>query len=243
MAAALLANGDIEGSIKVCESTVAVVPDAAIGHFVFVAEALTKQQRIDEAVAEYREVVRLDPDHVQARRKLIALFKQRRQLDDAIGHLRHLVRIDNDDPSPHFHLTTLLELTEKPADAVRHYREALRANSNHQRAKNNLAWILATHTDGRIRDGTEAIHWVEKIAASTAHNVPSVLDTLAAAYASAGRYDEAVATAEKAIQLYLQRGEDHLAAEIQARLAVYQQGRPYWDESGQGIRSSMERNS
>ena len=226
MAAALLAKGDIEGSINVCERAIVVEPDATGVHFVF-AEALTKQQRIDEAVAQYREVLRRDPDHVLAHRRLITLFRQRRLFDEAIVHLRHLVQIDNDDPSPHFHLATLLELTGKPADAVRHYREALRANSNHQGAQNNLAWILATHTDETIRDGTEAVHWAEKIATSTAHAVPGVLDTLAAAYASARRYDEAVATAEKAVELYLQRGEDETAEEVQRRQKLYEANQPY----------------
>jgi spermidine synthase len=53
------------------------------------------------------------------------------------------------------------------------------------------------------------------------------LDTLAAAYAAAGRFAEAVAAAERAVPLAESGGQAELARRIQSRLELYRAGRPY----------------
>ena len=61
----------------------------------------------------------------------------------------------------------------------------------------------------------------------TGFKVPAYLDTLAVAYAAVGRFMEAVAVAQRAIELARSSGQAQLAKEIDARLALYQAGRPY----------------
>ena len=56
---------------------------------------------------------------------------------------------------------------------------------------------------------------------------PFVLDTLAAAYAALGRFEEASSTAQEALAQAEERGNAQLAAEIQARIELYALGRPY----------------
>ena len=106
------------------------------------------------------------------------------------------------------------------------YRQALDVAPNYAEAQNNLAWLLATHPDDQIRDGQEAVRLAEAAVRADALN-PSLLDTLAAAYAEAGRFPEAVATAGKAIQLASSLNQSQLAKKIESRLPTYEAGQPW----------------
>ena len=57
--------------------------------------------------------------------------------------------------------------------------------------------------------------------------MPQALDTLAAALANLARFEEAVEIGEQGRQRAIERGDDELVAEIQARLALYRERRPY----------------
>ena len=94
-------------------------------------------------------------------------------------------------------------------------------------ALNNLAWILATQPDEKLRDGREAVRLAAHAVTLTRTNNPGALDTLAAAYAESGNYPAAVETAQKAAGLALAAGQKEMAAEIQRRRQAYAAGRPF----------------
>ena len=114
-------------------------------------------------------------------------------------------------------------------EAVAQYREALRLNPNLAVALNNLAWVLATSPDDGLRNGTEAVRLGERACELTHYDEPLFIGTLAAAYAEAGRFPEAVATAEKAEQLATTAGSKKPAGENRQRLELYRAGKPYHD--------------
>ncbi|MHC4459173.1 MAG: hypothetical protein ACYS0I_19195, partial [Planctomycetota bacterium] len=89
---------------------------------------------------------------------------------------------------------------------------------------NQLAWILATHRQTKYRNPAEAVRLAELACRKTNYNNAEFLNTLAAAYASAGRNMEAIKTAEKALRLARSKGQQNLAAEIQRRLQMYKHG-------------------
>jgi hypothetical protein len=102
------------------------------------------------------------------------------------------------------------------------YRRAL-AQRRDPTVLNNLAWILAVQGDGEAR-AREAVAFAEEAAARFGTRDAEALDTLAAAYAAAGRYDEAVQVAERALR---QVGPGELAGALAARLDLYRARRPY----------------
>lgn len=106
------------------------------------------------------------------------------------------------------------------------YRHALKLDADYSDAQNNLAWVLATHPDGQLRDGAEAVRLAEAAVRSTGGSL-STLDTLAAAYAEAGRFDDAVATIEAAVSAAQQQGADAMAEKLQSRLPTYKAASPY----------------
>ncbi len=92
---------------------------------------------------------------------------------------------------------------------------------------NDTAWLLATDPDRSIRDGAEAVSLAEWAAELSNHKDPAVLDTLAAAYAEAGRFSEAVKTAEQAIELAGAQRKSTLADSLRRRMKLYQDRSPY----------------
>jgi len=91
-----------------------------------------------------------------------------------------------------------------------------------------LAWELATNPDEKARDGKRAVELAEA-AVLARGRTPDDLDTLAAAYAEAGRFDEAVATIEEALKTAGPHGDAALIAEWAARLERYRGRQPYRD--------------
>jgi tetratricopeptide (TPR) repeat protein len=90
-----------------------------------------------------------------------------------------------------------------------------------------MAWILATHPDAVIRNESKAIRFAERAVALTGHRDAKALDTLAAAYASAGRFDRAAATAQEALSRASGAPGGRQAVLIRRRLELYRQSRPY----------------
>jgi tetratricopeptide (TPR) repeat protein len=94
-------------------------------------------------------------------------------------------------------------------------------------ALNNLSWILATTPEAALRNGPRAVELGRQACALTGESQPGLLGTLAAAYAEAGRFPEAIATAQKAIALAEQAGNPEVAAINRKLLAEYEAGRPH----------------
>ncbi len=93
------------------------------------------------------------------------------------------------------------------------------------------AWLLATHPDDTLRNGARAVSLAEQAAFVLGRPDPGLLDVLAAAYAEAGRRDDAVAAARQALELALRSDSPH-AAGIRQRLELYEQGQAYRDPRG-----------
>jgi tetratricopeptide (TPR) repeat protein len=106
------------------------------------------------------------------------------------------------------------------------YRKALKINPNYVDVQNNLAWLLATHPSAQIRNGAEALRLAEAVVKRQGQ-IPSCLDTLAAAYAEVGRYPEALATAKKAVEIATSQGDTQLAQSIQSRINKYASAKPW----------------
>jgi len=134
------------------------------------------------------------------------------------------------DPEIQLLLGSLLAGQRKPAEAILHYREATRLAPQWPQALNDLAWLLATQPDARYRDGAEAVRLAERACTLSQRRQTLFLGTLAAAYAEAGRFDEAVQTAEQAIATATAAKESALATTNARLLEFYRARKPYRDE-------------
>jgi Flp pilus assembly protein TadD len=121
----------------------------------------------------------------------------------------------------------VLAALRRSADAIDEYRQALALIPDLVPALNNLAWILATDPQARNRNGSEAVQLAKRACALTDYQTPVLIGTLAAAYAEAGRFKEAVATAQRTCDLARAAGQTVVAERNRQLLELYQSGRPY----------------
>jgi protein O-mannosyl-transferase len=111
--------------------------------------------------------------------------------------------------------------------AVQAYRAALALEPDSPDRLNDFAWLLATCPDAKVRDGAEAVRLAERACKLTEFKWTMMVGTLAAAYAEAGRFPEAVATAQKACALATAEGEQALVERNQELLQFYREHRPF----------------
>ncbi len=117
--------------------------------------------------------------------------------------------------------------------AIAWYRLVLQSQPDMPVFLNNLAWLLTTCPETRIRDGAEAIAYAERACELTHFGVAPLLGTLAAAYAEAGRFDDAIATAQKACKLASESGKQDLLKRNQELLELYRKHQPYHEAPAQ----------
>jgi tetratricopeptide (TPR) repeat protein len=178
---------------------------------------------LNDAEAHFREALRLDPAYAQAHNNLGALLQVKGRIDEARNHFREAVALRPDNVEARANLGQLLSAEKQERAAVEQFRAALAAREDHPQALVGLAWIEATSNDPSLRDPADAVRLAERAAAATGRKDLPVLDTLAATYAAAGRFDAAVAAAQEAIDIAQSQGLTALAARLRERLALYKQ--------------------
>jgi Flp pilus assembly protein TadD len=94
-------------------------------------------------------------------------------------------------------------------------------------ACNNLAWILATSPLDAVRNGARAVDFARQANQIARGQDPNVLSTLAAAYAEAGRFTDAITAAQEALRLATARNDTALINDLRLQLGCYQRGSPF----------------
>ncbi len=110
-------------------------------------------------------------------------------------------------------------------------RTAFEINNASMAHHNGLAWLLATTPEEGLRDGSEALRLARQSLARARSGRPyaETLNTLAAAYAELGCYEEAVEAAGEALKQARTAGDRALADRIEARVHLYRQHGPNHD--------------
>jgi protein O-mannosyl-transferase len=191
-------------------------------------QALAIEGRLAEAEPHFLEALKLKPDGYEGHRYYAnALMRQGRN-PEALPHLREALRLQPDIDT-RLQLAGLLYQTGDLREAVTQLRQAVALKPDLPRALNNLAWLLATASDDSVRDGADAVRFAERACRLSDYKQPGFLTTLAAAYAEAGRFPEAVTTAEMAAKLAAAAGDARSANVNQQLLELYRANKP-WHE-------------
>jgi tetratricopeptide (TPR) repeat protein len=224
LGAELIQEGRITEAIQLYEKTLRFTPYFPEAHY-NLGVALVRLDRLPETMGHWEQALRIKPDYAEAHYNLGLALARRGRLPEAIGHWEQTLQIDRNDAEAHYNLGLAFEQTGRIREAIGHYEQALRINPDSTGLQNNLAWLLATFTD--FSDPVRAVTLAERACKLTNHRVAAYLDTLAAAYAAADRFNDAIATAQKAIELANDAGRAQVAREIQSRLQLYREKRAY----------------
>ena len=102
--------------------------------------------------------------------------------------------------------------------AIEYFTRAIEARPDWVEPMDKLAWFLATHRNEKIYNPQKAIQLAERTCELTGYKQPMLMDTLAIAYAAAGKFDEAITTAENAFELALSSGHQQIVRHLRWRL-------------------------
>lgn len=188
--------------------------------------ALAQQGKLDKAIVHYSRALQINPNYTEAHNNLGSVLAQQGNVKGAFYHYYEALRINPNYAGAYFNLGKIFANQGKIGKAIINYREALRINPNMTQTLYNLSWIEATCENENFRNSIEAVELAEKLCDLTSYSQPLALDALAAAYAEAGRFDEAVATAQKALNLALEHSPKELALNLKKRLCLYRTGSP-----------------
>jgi len=157
------------------------------------------------------------------------------QKDEAIAHFQRAVEIDPKLAKAQSDLGNLLLQNGRVNEALAHYQRALELQPANAFFLNNLAWVLATCPNPQVRNGRRAIELAQEADQLIGGKNPAILSTLAAAYAESGRFPEAVATAQRALDLATAQTNSAQADILLANIALYRAGAPFHDMPGTNL--------
>jgi len=186
----------------------------------------------EAAYREHLAAIRINPQDPHAHLHLALLLAKRGELDAALEHFHQAGLLSPTAWLAHACEAEILCQRGQIAEGIAAWRRAYRFAPAEPSVANNLAWHLATTPGLSADDRAAALRIAQQASEQTEGEATDVLDTLAAALAANGRFDEAADTLEQAIRLAAQRGNHELVAEFRTRLDLYRSGKPYLTSVG-----------
>ena len=173
----------------------------------------------------------LGPEHPQLLLLMSGELAKTGRFDAAEQRLREFQRLEPADAAGHAALGSIFLQQGRGAEALPEFRRALQLQPDWPAAMNNLGWILATHPDPLVRDPVAALKITDRAAQLTVYRDPLVLGTLAAAYASAGEFAQAMTFAVRAVSLAEGAELADVADQTKQQLESYREGNAFIDRS------------
>jgi tetratricopeptide (TPR) repeat protein len=193
----------------------------------YLGNILVAQGKPDQAISELLLSLRIRPEDADTHVVLGVVLLNKNRIDEATAQFLEAARLQPTNAIANYQLALIHQGRRETSAAIDYYRKALRAQPDWPESLNNLAWILAANPDATLRDGAEAVALAERACKLTGYKEGIFVGTLAAAYAEAGRFQEAVSSAEKARSLALAAGQKEIAQKNQDLLELYRAGRAY----------------
>ena len=200
------------------------------------ANALVKEGQLDDALAHYRHALKLKPDYALAHYGLAIVLCAKQQWPEAIAQFRNALEINPDFAQAreglggaYANLGLAFFQKGETREAIDSWQHALEVKPDQGNVQNNLAWLLATAPDASLRNGARAVTLAERANQLSGGGNPIVLHTLAAAYAEAGHYGDAAATARRALEFAAAQKNDDLTAKLQMEITLYEADKPVRD--------------
>ncbi len=226
LASLLLSMGDLDSARLHYEEAVRLKPDFVYAR-IQLGLVLGQSGELNAAVMQFLDAIKYEPTNAAAYYNLGAAFAAERRLDDAAKSFVEAARLDPKDANTQGRLAAVLAVQGKSVEAAKAYREALRLKPDWPGALRDLAWLLATNPKPEIRNGAEAVTLAERANKLTPKPDPRFLEALDVAYAEAGKFDDAIKTAEQVQQLATAAQQKAVADRAAQRIVLYKAGKAF----------------
>lgn len=218
-------QGDMNEAIEYFRKASETEPGSAEYHFAL-GNALLQSGQIDEAISQYQDALKISPNYAQADNNIAYAFMKKGETDQAITYFQEALK-NSPSYEAYYNLADAFRRSGNVPQAIAGYQKTIDLQPGFIPAEKSLAWMLATCPDPAFRDGARAVALAEKANQLAGGRDPGILRVLAAAYAEAGRFNEAVAAAKKAQFLAAAESNTALANELQIEIGLYQKGTSY----------------
>ena len=192
--------------------------------------AVFRSGRPDLAVTRFRMSLGLDPDYAPAHNNLGTICFKTGRMNEAIAHFEAAIKSDPRLADAQNNLGNALMMAGRPGAAAGCYEKAIALDPNaYLGAYNNLAWVRATSIRPALRDGRQAVQAALQANQLSGGTNMMILRTLAAAYAEAGQFPQAVEVVGQALQLATAQNNWSWIVELGQERRIYQSGQPIRD--------------
>ena len=193
--------------------------------------ALLNEGRVDEAIGHLQKALTLQPTFPNALNNMGVALIAKGRIPEATALFRRTVEILPQFAQAHHNLGRLELMQGHAHEAVARYELALKIQPDDPDTMSSLAWVLATWPDASIRNGAKAVELAQRANEITHGESPAILGTLAAAYAEAGRFADAVTAVQRALKLAEAQSNASMAELLRSQLKLHQSNAPLRDPS------------
>jgi len=239
---ALLMDGKIEEARRSFQRALRLAPWFPLARC-NLAQLLLSEGKTEQAIEHCLFVVQAFPDFPHTYYILGAIYQSQKEYTKAIECLTVGLGLTPYSLEQRRSLARALASAQRAAEAITQLRTILRQSPTHVPAMIDLARLLATHPDAQLRRPIEAVEIAQRAAKIMRNNSFLVLDTLGAAYASNGRFSEAVETTQRALAIAKRAQNSGEFERIRQRLALYQANRPYIECMSDNTRDLVQRDA
>jgi tetratricopeptide (TPR) repeat protein len=217
--------GNLEQAFDDFDQTIALNPDFAKAYSNRAALYVLAGE-LEPALRDYQQAAKLDPKLAIARRGCGRTYHMLGRFDEALKHFDTAIELAPGDATAYTNRGDLLTDLGRYSEAAADYEHALNLDSNSAEACRSSAWLLATCPDESVRDPKLALQRATLAARRDRRPNAVTFDTLAAAQACNGDFDQAVESIRRAIEI----APASERSVYQDRLRLYRRSQPLFME-------------
>lgn len=184
--------------------------------------------KFNEAIADMERLLRTDPKNVEFRLQLAAYHAADGRPRKAIETFSAILSEDDENFLARRGRADALLSIGKQAEAIADYEAVLKIEPDNSGVLNNLAWVLATSPEEKLRNAKRSIELGKRACEATDYKRPHIISTLAAGYAEAGDFETALKWSSKAVELG--GADEGIKEQLQKELDSYKAKKP-WRET------------
>ena len=195
---------------------------------------LAESGKASEALARIDAIISSNPDNWRAHFLKAAVLVLVKRQDDALQQIDESIKLARKSNVSYTLLGQLYSSKARTCIDAHRYEDAKRAldssihvDPNDTTSMNDLAWLLATAPEPRVRNPHRAVSLAQKCCGLNHWTNAYSIDTLAAAYASAGNFGQAVRYQQLAMETLNKSERAEQLTAMQDRLKLYSSHQPY----------------
>jgi len=224
LANALLKEGKLDRAVEHYKRTLEIKPDDVNAHY-NLGNALKLQGKLDDAMRHYNKALEGKEDYAEVLTNMANIFSMQGRREEAIRYFKRSLSFTPDSAIAHSNLGWELKGTGRFDEAIEHFLEAARLSPELVPPLLGMAETLASHPDSDIHDTGRAVELAERAATLTKYQQAAILEILGRMYALDGKFERAVTTAEKAVELAVSKENYRLVNRLRGQIELYKEGK------------------